>query len=108
MSFVRLIHEQKLQAKQGAHDEAHDSAGDYVKSMIFGGLDGILTSFAIVAGAAGRGMAGLCLILGFGGYAGLIGRSMGASFFSTAIPSSSLPPSTHVYVPSLQQAVVFQ
>ena len=50
----RIIHEQKLQAKQGAHDEAHDSAGDYVKSMIFGGLDGILTSFAIVAGAAGK------------------------------------------------------
>lgn len=47
----RLIHQQKFEAKQ--HDETHDSVGDYVKSMIFGGLDGILTSFAIVAGAAG-------------------------------------------------------
>ena len=36
------------------HDEQHDSAGDYVKSMIFGGLDGVLTSFAVVAGAAGE------------------------------------------------------
>ena len=49
----RLIHQQKFEAKN--HDETHDAVGDYVKSMIFGGLDGILTSFAIVAGAAGGG-----------------------------------------------------
>jgi len=36
------------------YGEQHDAAGDYVKAMIFGGLDGILTSFAIVAGAAGK------------------------------------------------------
>lgn len=40
--------------------------GDYVKSMIFGGLDGILTSFAIVAGAAGgRLPVQVVLVLGF-------------------------------------------
>lgn len=40
--------------------------GDYVKSMIFGGLDGILTSFAIVAGAAGgRLPVEVVLVLGF-------------------------------------------
>ena len=37
-----------------------------MKPMIFGGLDGILTSFAIVAGAAGGNLSiGVVLILGF-------------------------------------------
>lgn len=59
-----MIHQQKFEAK--AHDETHDSVGDYVKSMIFGGLDGILTSFAIVAGAAGgRLPVQVVLVLGF-------------------------------------------
>ena len=36
--------------------EKHGGAGsDYVKSIIFGGLDGITTTFAIVAAAAGAG-----------------------------------------------------
>lgn len=48
----RLIHDQKMEIKN--HDEQHDTVGDYVKSMIFGGLDGVLTSFAVVAGAAGE------------------------------------------------------
>ena len=60
----RLIHQQKFEAK--AHEETHDAVGDYVKSMIFGGLDGILTSFAIVAGAAGGGLpVEVVLVLGF-------------------------------------------
>ncbi|TFJ87171.1 hypothetical protein NSK_001503 [Nannochloropsis salina CCMP1776] len=60
----RLIHQQKFEAK--THDETHDSVGDYVKSMIFGGLDGILTSFAIVAGAAGGGLpVEVVMVLGF-------------------------------------------
>lgn len=48
--FGRLLHD----ARAGqSHDEAHNDKGDYLKAMVFGGLDGILTSFAIVAGAAG-------------------------------------------------------
>lgn len=48
--FGRLLHD----ARAGQpHDEAHSEKGDYLKAMVFGGLDGILTSFAIVAGAAG-------------------------------------------------------
>lgn len=47
-------------------DEHHKSEGGLLKPMIFGGLDGILTSFAIVAGAAGGNLsAGVVLILGF-------------------------------------------
>jgi DNA damage-binding protein 1 len=40
--------------------------GGHVKTMIFGGMDGILTSFAIVAGAAGGGMGwDVVLVMGF-------------------------------------------
>lgn len=47
----RLLHD----ARAGQpHEEAHNDRGDYLKAMVFGGLDGILTSFAIVAGAAGQ------------------------------------------------------
>ena len=34
-------------------EDAGTGAGDYVKSLVFGGLDGIITTFAIVATVAG-------------------------------------------------------
>ncbi|KAK7198548.1 Vacuolar iron transporter 1 [Novymonas esmeraldas] len=38
------------------HCEKHNSsASEYVKSVVFGGLDGIMTTFAIIAAAAGSG-----------------------------------------------------
>ena len=44
----------------------HQSEGGLLKPIIFGGLDGILTSFAIVAGAAGGGLSPeVVLVLGF-------------------------------------------
>lgn len=47
-------------------DEAHQKGGGMLKPIIFGGLDGILTSFAIVAGAAGGRLdPSVVLILGF-------------------------------------------
>ncbi len=55
-----------------AHDaamppEKHQSGqGRYIKSMVYGGLDGIITTFAVVAGVAGASLsAGVVLILGF-------------------------------------------
>lgn len=47
--------------------EAHNQEqGQYIKSMIYGGLDGIITTFAVVAGVAGASLsAGVVLILGF-------------------------------------------
>ncbi|MFZ5989532.1 MAG: VIT1/CCC1 transporter family protein [Bacillota bacterium] len=60
----RKAHEQKstLHARE-AHNQEH---GQYIKSLIYGGLDGIITTFAVVAGVAGASLsAGIVLILGF-------------------------------------------
>lgn len=47
-------HDKKL---TGTSEENHTTdANDLVKSLIFGGLDGIITTFAIVAAVAGAGM----------------------------------------------------
>ena len=37
----------------GSDEDTGTGAGDYVKSLVFGGLDGIITTFAIVATVAG-------------------------------------------------------
>jgi VIT1/CCC1 family predicted Fe2+/Mn2+ transporter len=53
------------------HIEHHLSEGKYLKSIVYGGLDGIITTFAVVAGVAGASLnAAVVLILGF---ANLIG-----------------------------------
>jgi VIT1/CCC1 family predicted Fe2+/Mn2+ transporter len=53
-------------APVAAPPERHASAGKYLKSMVYGGLDGIVTTFAVVAGVEGASLsAGVVLILGF-------------------------------------------
>ncbi|NUQ61113.1 MAG: VIT1/CCC1 transporter family protein [Pirellulales bacterium] len=60
-----------IQASIAAHSasakERHQhERGQYIKSAVYGGLDGIITTFAVVAGAAGAKLtAGIVLILGF-------------------------------------------
>jgi VIT1/CCC1 family predicted Fe2+/Mn2+ transporter len=60
-----------IQASIAAHSvsaaERHQQEhGQYIKSAVFGGLDGIITTFAVVAGVAGAQLtAGIVLILGF-------------------------------------------
>ena len=45
--------------------EAHKKAGTRMKAMLFGGLDGVITTFAVVAGAGGGGLSpGVVLIMG--------------------------------------------
>lgn len=65
----RRYHENKAAAAGSSDDEEepwHQSAGGLLQPVIFGGLDGILTSFAIVAGAAGGGLSvSAVLVLGF-------------------------------------------
>lgn len=46
--------------------EHHKTQGQYIKSMVYGGLDGIITTFAVVAGVAGAKLeVMIVLILGF-------------------------------------------
>ena len=40
-------------AMDGMAVEAHEQSGGRLKGIVFGGLDGILTSFAIIAGGVG-------------------------------------------------------
>lgn len=67
-----------VQASMKAHqhrpikaEENHSSAGQYIKSVIYGGLDGIITTFAVVAGVAGAALSpGVVLIMGFANLVG--------------------------------------
>lgn len=46
--------------------EPHAQSGKYIKSFVYGGLDGIITTFAVVAGVAGAALESkIVLILGF-------------------------------------------
>jgi vacuolar iron transporter family protein len=47
-------------------DEVHKEQGEYIKSAVYGGLDGIITSFAVVAGVTGGLLsAGVVIVIGF-------------------------------------------
>jgi len=60
---LRQYHDAKA---KGEAKEGHQMEGEKLKPVIFGGLDGILTSFAIVAGAAGGNLpVSTVLVLGF-------------------------------------------
>jgi vacuolar iron transporter family protein len=53
-------------AASAAAGERHAKSGKYIKSVVYGGLDGIVTTFAVVAGVNGASLsAGVVLILGF-------------------------------------------
>jgi len=60
------VHEMRKAHDMGAGEPHKNEQGQYIKSMIYGGLDGIITTFAVVAGVAGASLsAGIVLILGF-------------------------------------------
>ena len=59
--------EASRKAHQSKPAEQHrNEHGQYIKSIVYGGLDGIVTTFAVVAGVAGAHLSpGVVLILGF-------------------------------------------
>ena len=61
----RAVHMVQISVGNGA-PESHKKGGDRMKTLLFGGLDGIITTFAVVAGAGGGGLSvGVVLIMGF-------------------------------------------
>lgn len=47
-------------------EQQAESHGDYIGDMVYGALDGIVTTFAVVAGSAGAGLGvGVIIVLGF-------------------------------------------
>ena len=68
---LEAYHHQDPEASRKAHQsgnapELHQTGhGQYIKSFVYGGLDGIVTTFAVVAGVAGANLsASLIFILG--------------------------------------------
>ncbi len=59
-----------IEASIKAHNENYEphslNEGKYIKNLIYGGLDGTITTFAVVAGVAGASLStGIVLIMGF-------------------------------------------
>lgn len=68
-AFKKRSVEETRQAHDRSRGEAEEEhrreQGRYVKSLVYGGLDGIITTFAVVAGVAGASLsASVVLILG--------------------------------------------
>ena len=65
----------------GRRPEGHGSGGEFVKSLVFGGLDGIITTFAIIAASQGGGLSQRTIIMM--GFANLLADaiSMGVGDF---------------------------
>lgn len=66
-----------LEASRKAHlqnhqkNEKHKNSGNFVKSFVFGGLDGIITTFSIVSGTVGSDLGvGVVVILGLSNVVG--------------------------------------
>lgn len=59
------------QNKPSKADESHSAVGQYIKNVVYGGLDGVITTFAVVAGVAGAALSpGIVLIMGFANLVG--------------------------------------
>eukprot|EP00003_Mantamonas_plastica_P022785 TRINITY_DN3948_c0_g1_i1.p1 TRINITY_DN3948_c0_g1~~TRINITY_DN3948_c0_g1_i1.p1 ORF type:complete len:281 (-),score=88.97 TRINITY_DN3948_c0_g1_i1:23-865(-) len=55
-----------MKAHQSSGEEDHKEEGAYIKSVVYGGLDGIITTFAVVSAVAGGNLSlSVVLILGF-------------------------------------------
>jgi hypothetical protein len=77
--------------KAAAAGEDHaGSHSDHIKSFVYGGLDGIATTFAVIAGVAGGGYSGReALIIGF---AKLVadGLAMGLGDYISSVAENNL------------------
>eukprot|EP01137_Pigoraptor_chileana_P004138 Opistho-2@45450 len=76
-----VAHDSAADASANNSEALHMASGKYIKSVVYGGLDGIITTFSVVAAVAGSDMStGVVIVMGF---ANLIadGISMGFGDF---------------------------
>jgi hypothetical protein len=57
------IHSQATLNRNHGHQEMHMKHGNLLKSVIYGGLDGIMTSFATVTSVSGGGLAHIVILV---------------------------------------------
>jgi DNA damage-binding protein 1 len=81
-------------SKQAHHHgtmEKHSPSGEWIKNVVYGGLDGIITTFAVVAGSVGAGLSRqVLLILGF--------SSLVADAFSMGMGDALSTKAEHQYI----------
>jgi VIT1/CCC1 family predicted Fe2+/Mn2+ transporter len=72
-----IAHQQRIQELKESPEKHKTGSGQFVKNIVFGGLDGIITTFAVVAAVAGADLpTDVVLVLGFSNLVG-DGVSMG-------------------------------
>lgn len=87
--------EKDSEASRKAHHqvsmEQHSHSGEWIKNIVYGGLDGIITTFAVVAGSVGAGLSRqVLLILGF--------SSLIADAFSMGMGDALSTKAEHQYI----------
>jgi len=66
ISLARAAHSRKSIQKKSHGPEMHVTTGQYLGEFVYGAVDGTITTFAVVAGAAGASLSsGVVIILGF-------------------------------------------
>ncbi len=66
ISLARAAHSKKSIQKKSHETETHVTTGQYLGEFVYGAIDGTVTTFAVVAGAAGASLSsGVVIILGF-------------------------------------------
>ena len=92
----QAFQDKDIEASKEAHscpcqDEHHSTHGGWIKNIVYGGLDGIITTFAVVAGSVGAGLSRqVLLILGF--------SSLVADAFSMGMGDALSTKAEHEYI----------
>ena len=66
IALAKAAHSKKVIQEKAHGMESHVTTGQYLGEFVYGAIDGTVTTFAVVAGAAGAALSpGIVLILGF-------------------------------------------
>mmetsp|Transcript_75 Transcript_75/g.11 ORF Transcript_75/g.11 Transcript_75/m.11 type:complete len:102 (+) Transcript_75:158-463(+) len=71
---IELVKRAHNNPTTGEHKESHASEGAYIKSAVYGGLDGMITTFSVVMAVEGAELAAIVVVAL--GVANLIGDGL--------------------------------